>query len=86
MVQNNQKSRRRYWAIRSSIRTAHSFACSALFALLASSAAPYLSLFCSFAPELVGKRFLSMIRIPGFHTVLNHSVQEGYFNAKYGFS
>ena len=40
--QNNQKYRLKYWATRSSVRsfarTAHSFACSGLLALLASSA------------------------------------------------
>ena len=43
MGQNKQKSRRRYWATRSSVRsfarTAHSFACSVLLASLARSAA-----------------------------------------------
>ena len=54
MVQNNQESRLHYWAtcssVRSIARTAHSFACSALFALLACSAAFTHSLarsFCS---------------------------------------
>ena len=43
MLQNNQEYRRKRWATRSSVRsfarTAHSFACSALLALLAHSAA-----------------------------------------------
>ena len=43
MGQNNQKSRYKYWAncssVRSFTRTAHSFACSALLALLARFAA-----------------------------------------------
>ena len=51
-VQNNQESRRKYWATRSSVRwlarTALSFACSALLALLAHSAALTRSLAHSF--------------------------------------
>ena len=60
--QNNQEYRRKYWATRSSVRsfarTAHSFACSALLALLARSAA-LTRLFAlsltSLTPSLVGQ-------------------------------
>ena len=55
VVWNKQELRRKYWATRSSFRlfacTAHSFACSALFASLARSAA----LTHWLTPELVGK-------------------------------
>merc|ERR1719259_67793 len=58
MVQNNQKSRGKYWATRSSVRsfarTAHSFACSGLLASLAPSAALTRSL-TSLTPSLVDK-------------------------------
>ena len=54
MVQNNQESRRKHWAIRSSVHsfthTTHSFACSALLALLTHSAAPIHSLAYSLTP------------------------------------
>ena len=39
VVQNSHESRRKYWAVRSSIRTAHSFACFGLLDSLAPSAA-----------------------------------------------
>ena len=52
------------WAIRSSARsfarTTHSFSRSALLALLARSAALIRSLAHSLAPELMGKRFMSL--------------------------
>ena len=54
----NRSRTKRYWAIRSSARsfarTAHSFACSALLASLARSAALIRSLAHSLAPELMG--------------------------------
>ena len=56
--QNNQKYRLKYWVPRSSVcsiaRNAHSFACSALLALLARSTAITRSL-TSLTPELMGQ-------------------------------
>ena len=64
-----------YWAICSFVRshcTAHSFACSALLATLARSAALICSLTRSLTPELMGKRFLSAKYTRRFHTLLAH--------------
>ena len=74
--QNNQESRLEYWATRSSVRsfarTAHSFACSALVALLACSTALICLLACSLTPELVGKLMIRWLFLL-FFSVMDHS-------------
>ena len=66
-----------YWAIRSSARTAHSFACSALLASLMRFAALISILARSLARKLMGKRFLSMKWTRQFHNI---STQCGAFS------
>ena len=62
MVQNSQGSGSKYWGNRSSIRsfarTTHSFACSALPALLTRSTALIRSLARSITPKLVGNKII----------------------------
>ena len=72
MGQNNQKYRLKYWATRSSVRTAHSFVCSALFASLAHSAVLTLSL-TLLTPPLVGQWMIRWLFIV-FFSILYHSV------------
>ena len=78
MVQKNQGSRRKYWITCSSARsfanTTHSFACSALLALLAHSVTLIRSLTLLLPYELMGKRVNSMKGTQRFHTVLSHCV------------
>ena len=78
MVQKNQGSRRKYWITCSSARsfanTTHSFACSALLALLAHSVTLIRSLTLLLPYELMGKKVKSMKGTQRFHTVLSHCV------------
>ena len=82
MVQNNQESRRKYWANRSTVDlfagnihsftcTLHSFACFALFALLG-----------SFACLLAHYHFRAGEKVTGFvleqQAALNHSAYDSW--------
>ena len=66
MVQNNQEPRLKYWVTGSSVcsfaRTAHSFACSALLALLARSAYFAHSLACGTAND-----YMAILSVFFFH-------------------
>ena len=67
MVQNNQESRLKYWATRSSVcsfaRTAHLFACTALLALLAGFAALTCSLTLGLDDERIRSKFIVGISV-----------------------
>ena len=78
MVKNNQESRRKYWATRSSVHLfthkAHSFACSAVLASLMHSAALTHSQAC-------GKLNHWML---GNQTIMNHSGMAAKKNRRKG--
>ena len=77
VVQNSHKLRRKYWVTHSSFRsfarTAHSFACSALLAVLARPAAFRCTSFAhSPIPKLVGKRMIRCPSIKFIQTIVHY--------------
>ena len=77
MVQHNPESGCKYWVTRSSVcsfaHTGHSFARSAVLALLANSVALIRFLAHSLTPKLVGKIISQISQISQHPVVLNYS-------------